>query len=302
LFFFKNKTVLDAMKNLLYLLLTGLVNISAWSQTDRIDSLLADLLDDYQDKPIMPASIPEFHYLYTGAMYNNRTFYAGREIGENMYNLSGNIYYFNSSGFYLGASGTWLSQLDPRYYSTIATAGILKSTGNKTRFIYRAAYSRYFYYQSDPSTDYSFKNNLGTGLTIRNKWIGGKVTLNLMFDEGIGVNVSSTLFSSFTIFQINKISKVAFEPEAYLFLGSETIGYEPDINSQLIDSQTSTNTMDEVFGLLNIQLYVPVRLSLNNFELELGIAVNKPLTQEQNISYPLNTCISVSFGYLLPLN
>jgi hypothetical protein len=291
------------MKKIIFLILIGFTSLPLWSKTDSIDSLLADILDDEQDITDELYKIPVLHFLYMGTMLNNRTFYAGREIGENMVNLNGSIFYFNSWGLFIGASGTWFSQLDPGYNSTITAAGIIKSTGKKTRVTFRAAYSRYFYNPPDPAMNYSLKNNLGTGLTVRNKWIGARASMNLKFGENIGINASSAMFSSITIMRIEKFNKIVLKPEISFFLGSETIEYENllKISSQLTDSQPSIVT-EEAYGLLNIQFYIPICLIMNNFELEIGYSVNVPFTKVPDTSYPSNTFISATLGYMVPLN
>jgi hypothetical protein len=291
------------MKKILFFILAGFIDLHLWAQSDTIDSLLADILQDDEETASGLDKMPALHFLYMGTVLNSRTFYAGREIGENMVNLNGSIFYFNSRGFFIGASGAWYSQLDPGYNSTIASFGIIKSTGNKTKVTFRTTLSRYFYYQPNPDLDYSLKNNLGTGLTIKNKCIGGRVTMNLMFGEDIGINASSVLFSSITILKFGKFNKIILEPELSIFMGSETIEYDyiSGVDGKLTDTQTPTSTK-ETYGLLNAQFYFPVSLSLNNWEVELSYSVNKPFTKETSITYPVTSNIAVTLGYLLPLN
>lgn len=168
----------------IFILLSG---TSVWSQTDRLDSLLIDVMGNDREirKLIKPPT--SFCYLYAGVAGDSKSYYAGREIGSDMYNLNGTVYFFHSKGFFIGTSGSWYSQIDPGYSTTIVSAGISRFVNKKKNLSFRASYNRYFYNDGESDTVHLYSNNLGTGITLRNKWIGGRLSANLLFGQELGM-------------------------------------------------------------------------------------------------------------------
>ena len=277
--------------------------LRAFTQTDRIDSLLNEILDN--DKEIMRLINPpsSYCYLYSGIAGDSKTFYAGREIGDNIYSVSGSIYLFHSKGLFIGTSGSWYSQLDPGYKTTIVTAGLYKSLNRTKSIALRASYNRYFYNSGDYETDNVFNNNFGISISLRNSWIGTRHSFNFLFGQDFGMNITPNLFSRILIARFGKYNRIRIEPEAFLFFGSEYIEYTitDNLNSQQPGTQLSSTTNDS-YGLLNTQFYLPVCIYLGDFDIELGFSVNIPHSQDKNLEYPVSSFFSVSLGYLLPLN
>lgn len=271
--------------------------ITGMAQTDRIDSLLNDLLSDEKKINRLLEPNHSFMVLYAGTSYENQTFYAGREIGDNMYNVNSQLFLFSSKGFYLGASGMWYSQLEPKYNNTILLAGYYKALNRKKTLAFSTSYSRYFYYKPDTSFEYLFNNSLSTGLTLKNKWIGIRLNTNFLFGQDFGINISPKIFSNITIIRFGKYNSLRIEPEILWLFASESVEYASSGYSGSHTSDLSVNTKD-VYGMLNMQLYLPLALSLGNFEFEAAYTVNIPHSMDSNIKYPVSSSISVSLGYM----
>ena len=276
------------------LLMSG---IPALAQTDKIDSLLNDLVYNDSDHLIMPEKPVKFDFLYTGANYSSNTFYAGREIGSDMFNITGNLFYYSSTGLFIGASGCRYDQLTPSYSNTTVSAGYSKAIDKKKLFTIRTSYSRFFYYKPDTASYFPYKNNFNLGLSFRKNWIGLRVSGNLLFGEEFRINVSTALYSRFTLIKLGKYNKIYTAPEVSAFFTTETVS-TTKTNSQNADQTTN---LKDVFSLLNTQIYVPLGLSVGNFDFEFSYSLNLPTTQDVNISYPAKTFYSVSIGYMLPI-
>jgi hypothetical protein len=217
-----------------------------------------------------------------------------------MYNINGSLYFFHSKGFFIGASGSWYSQLEPGYNTTIISGGINTPLNQKKSINFRASYSRYFYNNSDPEIENVFNNNLGTGLLLRNNWIGGRLSFNFLFGKDFGMNFTPGIFSHITVARFANYNKIQLAPELSVFIGSETVEYE---NTGFPGSQPQESlTTEDAYGLLNTQLYLPVCVYLGDFDFELGYSVNIPSTQDKVNTYPVSSFFSISIGYLLPLN
>ena len=281
------------------LLLTGI--LPAFSQTDALDSLLLEIMGN--DREIMRLINPptSYCYLYGGIGGENKSYYAGREIGDDMYNMNGNIFFFHSKGFFIGASGSWYSQTEPGYTNTILTTGFGNSINKKKSLSLRASYSRYFYHNSDPDTITPFTNNLAGSISLRNKWIGGRLAVNFLFGTDFGINLRPVFFSRIPVFRFGMFNKIQLEPEVSVFIGSESVEY--DIAGNLSGMQGSqSSTIENVYGLLNTQILIPVCFYLGDFDLELSYSLNIPVSSEENVQYPVSSSFSFSVGYLLPLN
>ena len=284
------------MKKLIviFFLISG---ISVFAQTDKIDSILNDLVYNDSDPLIMPEKPVRFDFLYAGAEYRNNTFYAGREIGSDMFNVTSNLFYYSSTGLFIGASGSWYDQLTPGYSNTTVSAGFSKAIDKKKLFAFRTSYSRFIYYKPDTGSYYPYKNNFNLGLSFRKNWMGIRVASNLLFGEESKINLSTTMYSRFNIIKLGKYNKIYTAPEVSAFFTTETVN-TTKIDSQIIDQ---TPTLKNVFGLLNTQLYVPLGLSTGSFDFEFSFSLNFPITRDVNISYPINKVYSISIGYLLPI-
>lgn len=266
------------------------------AQTDRIDSLLNDLI--YSDPSIMAEEPAKFNFLYAGANYCSNTFFAGREIGSNMINFSGNLFYYHFTGLFIGTSGNWYDQSAPRYSHTTFSAGFNKALDKKKLFYFRTSYSRFLFYEPDSASYYPFKNNLNMGFSFRNNWIGSRVNGNLLFGDKSRVNVSTALYSRFTIIKLGINNKIYTAPEISAFFTSETVSTTKTSNQ----NADYTPNYKEVFNLLNTQFYVPLGLSAGNLDVEFSYSLNLPTTRDVNISYPAKTFYSVSIGYMVPLS
>lgn len=284
------------MKKLIVIALV-MSGISALAQTDKIDSLLNDLVYNDSDPLIMPEKPVKFDFLYTGANYSSNTFYAGREIGSDMFNLSGNLFYYSSTGLFAGVSGCWYDQLTPSYSNTTLSAGFSKAIDKKKLFTFRTSYSRFIYYKPDTASYYPYTNNFNLGLSFRKKWIGVRVAGNLLFGEESKINISTAIYSRFTLIKLGKYNKIYTAPEVSAFLTTETVS-TTKTNSQNPDQTTNYK---EVFGILNTQLYVPLGLSVGNFDFEFSYYINMPTTQDVNVTYPVKMFYSVSMSYMLPI-
>jgi hypothetical protein len=286
------------MKKIAIQLFLFLCGLPLFSQYDRVDTLLFEVFGNSKSLSNLYGQSQAGSYLYSGIICDSRTLSAGRELGNKMYTINGSLYWLHSGGFYLGASGSWYSELDPGYNSTVVTAGIRKSLGRKKNLSLGVSYSRYFFNVSD-STEIVFNNNVGTGLTLRNSWIGCHLWFNALFGKEFGMNLSPDIFANITLARFGSSGRLFLAPEISLFLGSETIEYQSE--GSIVDPGNSGIYTSDKYGLLNTQASMQVCVYAGNFDVELGYSWNFPTTQVQSMSYPMTSYFSFSVGYLLPL-
>lgn len=286
------------MRSVPIIILAFMIQLPVLAQTDRLDSLLNDVFGNDREMIRILNNDKPVHMLYTGTDFQNKTLYAGREIGDNMINLNVNISYFNSKGISLGASGSLYSQLNPMYNVTTLHAGLYKPLNQQKTLFVNTTYNRYVFTQPDTALDYPFKNNLNTGLSFRNKWFGARISGSFLFGEDFGMNLNSGVRGIIRIIRFGLYNDITFSPEISCYFASETIELESSGSlSGISDDQTS-----DKYGLLNTQLNLPVHMSLGNFDLGLSYTVNFPTTKDNTIDYPITSFFSFSFGYFIPLN
>ena len=258
------------------------------AQSDKIDSLLNDLVFNQED-PFLVKMDDELKYdfLYTGVNYSNNSYYAGREIGDQINNFSGHVFYYNYIGFFLGASGLFYNQLTPNYNNATFSAGYNTFINKKKTLSFRTSYSRYEYFNPDTSSYYPHKNNFNLGLSFRKKWLGARVSHNVLFGDYFSNNLSTAINLRFTILRLGKFNKIYTMPELSAFFSSETI--------------TITGVPTDKFGLLNTQLSLPISIALHDFDIEANYYINFPSSLDETIAYPVSSFFSVSVNYLLPI-
>lgn len=265
---------------------------------EKLDSLIQNVLGD--DEEISKLLNPPSYYLYSGLTCDSKTFFAGRELGSDMLSLTGSIYLFHSGGLFLGATGAWYSDLDPRYSTTILTAGIRKYLDSKNRLSLSASYNRYFFNNVDTLSSIVYDNSIGAGLTLRNNWIGARLVFNAMFGKKLGTNLSPAVFANVTLARYGTSGRLFLAPEISSYIGTETVLSESTLN--INDTASAVFVADDKYGLLNTQIYLPLGAYIGNFNLEIGYSLNLPLTQDNSARYPVSSFFSFSIGFLLPLN
>ncbi len=284
------------MKKVIVPILMLTFGLSAWAQTDRLDSLLYEVV--WNNEEMRMALVPPSSniYLYGGVGAENNLPYAGSGQKEQMVAMSGTVFFIHSSGLFFGASENWYDDPFSGYNNIMATGGISTFLNAKKSLNFQAWYSRYFYSNINVNENYYF-NNLVTAISLRNKWIGGRLSVNLFFGQDFDVHFTPSVFSRLPIVRFGKYNKIQFEPEFSAFIGSKT--GEPEMILSTSGSQESTS--ENAYGLVNTRLHLPVCFYIGNFDIELGYSVTVLSVPDENTDYSISSFISFSIGYMLPL-
>jgi hypothetical protein len=256
-------------------------------QEDKIDSLLNDLIFNDNTLSTENESV-KYDFIYTGASYSNKTYYAGREVGSDLMNIGGFAFYFHSSGLFAGASGLCFDELNPEYCSTTLTFGYGHSLDKNNLFNFKSSYSRFIFNDADSSSIYPYENNLNLGLSFSKGWFGMRVQGNFLFGNDYTYNLIPAISSSFNFWEFGRNNKFNFGPEISCYLGTETI------------TKKSKKTED-VFGLLNTQLNIPLSINLGNFELQVSYSLDVPFSQDNSVSYSPSSSYGISAAYMFSI-
>ncbi|HZL11183.1 MAG TPA: hypothetical protein VFC65_14430 [Prolixibacteraceae bacterium] len=269
---------------------------------DRIDSLLNLVIFNEDDLSYLFNLKKNYQFLYARTSYNTKTFFAGREIGKNQYNLSAQLFYLHSSGIHAGISGAWYSQLDPGYRTTVLSLGYSKGLKKLKFFRYRLSYDYFLFNDDDPNYKPLYTSSLNTGITLKTKNTGTRANLSVLLGQETGTQFTWDFYSYINLIKLGNYDKIRLEPEVSLYFGSETV--EHQLNEVLIDPLTNIeydSYYKDEFGLLNIQLEIPISINFKSFDLEAAWIYNFPQTMNKNITYPDNSFFRVSLGYIFKL-
>ncbi len=264
-----------------------------------LDSLLTDLLLDDQQRATDFELKKSYHFLYAQSGFAPKTFYAGREVGINQSNLTGNLFYLNSGGLFAGVSGAWYSQLDPKYSTTLLSAGYFGGLSKASPFNFSLSGNYVFFNTNDPAFEPIYSGSLNLGAVFKTGSVGARVNTALMIGKETGFQASASLFARLTLLRFGKNSKLNFEPELSFYLASEAVDYDSGVITvdPLTGIPTTIASRDQ-FGLLNTELNLPLRLYLRSFDLEVGWINNFPHSLDENLEYPATSGFQFSIGYI----
>lgn len=261
------------------------------------NDILDDLFQDNTDIDDLIASLSNYHLIYISTNYSNATYFSGRDIGIDQFNIRPQITYLNSSGLFASIYGIYYSELQPKWDVTSATLGYGKSFGKNNLFKYYASYSRYFYNNTDINI---FSNDISVGLSIRDKkrTLGTQLTTSYLFGNEQSIQVSSTSYAIINLLKTKKYN-LALRPQLSIIAGKQTIELAQSYThmGQVVTSY-STN---DVFNLINTQLNIPLQFSMNSIDFEVGYNINFPSAIGNESNLKNTSFFNMRLGYLFDL-
>lgn len=297
------------MKYLLFIIL-GLSVLQIKAQDldeiyhNHLDSLIDNIVFEDEELASLLGLNDRFQFLYGRLSFENNTFYAGRDLGYNQYNLTGQLVYFHSCGLNVTLSGVWYEKLEPQYAATAVSLGYSRKFNALKDFRFRASYDYYFYSSNDSVSDFTFNSSFNLGTTYRKKWGGSRVDFSLLTGNETRTQISWDFFANLVIVKFGFLNKLEFEPEISMFFGSEDV---IDIKIGTVigplgrPRPTINYTTSSQFGLMNSEIKLPLTLTLGDFDLELGYNVNIPHSLDPDFAYNVTGYLNFSVGYMLSL-
>ena len=127
-----------APKTYMLLIFFAVISSCHWSiaqeieNEDDIDNLLDELyFDDSEFVKDILEPLKSKHFIYTNITYNSNTFFSGRSLAEDQYNITPQISFFHKKGFSISTSGIYYEKLDPEREVTNVEVGYSKTIGKK---------------------------------------------------------------------------------------------------------------------------------------------------------------------------
>lgn len=262
-----------------------------------IDALIDELFMVDEVINELTASYKNSEILYISTTYNSDTYFSGRDIDIDQYNIIPQITYAHSNGIFASLSGIYYSEFVPKWDVTTATIGFSKNIGKKKLFKYSVSYSKYFYAND---IDNIYTNTLNAGLGVRNKkrTLGTQISGSYLFGEDQSFEMASRSFVEFNLLKTKKNS-LNFKPQLNIVAGKQTIELARIYNQ---DGQMLTEyTENDIFDLINTQINLPLQFSTNSFDYEVGYNINFPNALGDEYNLKSTGFFNISIGYLIDL-
>ncbi len=290
------------MRNILTFIILALLLNSTTSAQDKEDEAIDEVLDElFMESDILMEeiieSLNEFKLLYVSLNYNTNTYFAGRDIGIDQYNLATQLGYVDSKGFSAGIAGIYYDQFDPGWDVTIASVGYGNYMGTLKTFRYQFGYTRFFY--SDPNAN-PLKNLLDAGITAYNKKrnFGSQLTFSLLFGDTTSYQLTSRTFLNVPLKKGVK-SRLSLRPQLIFNAGQQTIELSRSLTIDGVETETLVD--DEVFDLINTQLILPIQYTVGDFDMEAGYIFNIPNSLGDEPNLDTTGLFTLSLTYLIDL-
>ena len=307
-----------------FILIFPLVYSQQKTEVEEIDLLIEELFFSQQDLGEL-LNENKISLIYSSINYNSNTFYSGRSIGVNQFNLSPQISYLNSNGLTISLSGIYLDQFDPAWDLTTISIGYSKWINKKNTVSLNTSFSNYFY-SYDQNDIYSRSVSLGMSYQSLNDKLFLNTSAGIFFDGSNLFQIISNFYYSFNLIkkrekikeqnkrsQVWKVNVNGKQKSRRILTDKLTLDFKPLVsfyfNSETIDTEYSPsffinqniNANQNYFGLINTQIKLPIEFNLNSIDLELSYYINIPIPigDENN---PSNTSFfGISIGYLFDL-
>jgi hypothetical protein len=262
-----------------------------------VDEIIDELFDEDATLDELVASLSNYQLLYISANYTSDTYFSGRDIGINQYNIRPQITYVNSNGLFASLSGTYYSEFQPKWDVTVASLGFGKSIGKKKLFRFSASYSRYFYANSE---DNIFSNtiNLSFGIHNKNRTIGTLISGDYLFGSDQSYQILSRSYIKLNLVKTKK-ANLNFTPQLNIISGKQTI----ELSRFVIENGVPTSQIysSDVFNLYNTQVNLPLQLNVDSFDFELGYNINFPSEIGNETNLKNTSYFNFSVAYLIDL-
>lgn len=263
-----------------------------------VKELLALLYKEQKELARLMKDFSNFQFLYFSVNYNNETYFSGRDIGVDQFNIRPQITYMSSNGFFGSLSGIYYSEFDPKWDFTSASLGYGKSIGKQKLIRLTASYTRYFYSQGVES---SFTNGITLGAGIRNKkrTFGTRISATSSFGSESSIQLSSGTYARFKLYK-NKKSNLYFQPRLNITAGDQTFYQES--GTVLSGGIEYINYVENnIFDFINLQFNFPLLLTVNDFDFEIGYSYNLPQDNGSDAIFDNTSFFNFSIGYFFEL-
>lgn len=297
-FFKELKNTKKVFGLLLFSIATSFCAYAQEENLEDLDGLIDELF--FKDQQFLEELIESdfsFDFLYTSVSYNSNTYFSGRNSGADQFNIIPQVSYYHSSGFNASISGIYYQNFDPSWDFTSVSLGYFKTIGKNKNLLYNVGYTKYFY-----ADGYDvFTNSLDVSLGIRNKkrTLGTSIATSYLFGTEKSYQFVSSTFVNFTLKRTSNFA-LRLRPRLNFIVAKQNITI---IKQEFIAGIIVPQTFNfDVFDLLNTQINIPLYITTNSWDFEVGYNLNLPNAIVKESNLPATGFFNLSVGYMFDLN
>ena len=268
--------------------------LPAASRGQDLDSLLA-ILESHREEDIFSFLTTAHHYhtIYTGMDYRNRTYYAGRDIGVQQYNLTVHASY-HYRGFTAGAGSLIYSQFEPHWNMSFISLAYRKQLLKDITLDGAISGERYISHSANDSLTLLYPNGLRAGLFHYAPHWGLMFEPSLYFGGGITAQLNAGVYGNIRLLRLKGGHRFMLMPEMNL-----VFGYAASAYAQMPGSGTEEDT--GVFGLMNTEFRIPLTWYWKDLDMRVALHFNFPRDPGGVTEYAPTRLISAGAGYMFSI-
>jgi hypothetical protein len=243
--------------------------------------------------------------------YNSNVLSAGRTLGIENFGLSPGISYFHKSGFYADASGFWSKDFEPSYYLSVLSAGYMKDITKHLSIM--AGFDKYAYNFKGDDVYIPYRNTLSFTPIVDINPISLSVNYSFYFGDQYAHRLMPGLSFTAARRKLWNFDRISISPSFFLLWGNEIITkieyVPPSTLRELVQNVREYGTRyktviteNEVFGVMNYAISLPLSISYKNWGFSLTYIYNIPKAlpgEPENLSE--STYVTGSLMYLIDL-
>ncbi len=233
------------------------------------------------------------NFIYTSLAWNSETYFSGRDLGIEQYNMPAGIAYYHKSGLSISYSGVYYQEFEPNWNLSAGSIAYQKTIDKNESVYIDLSLSQFF----DHSGNSLYSNSFGLGggyLSPKHK-IGLYITNDLLVGkEDSSYQLTGKLYKIFTL-KNTSTYRLYFKPQLKFIFSKQNFVYESIIDDTIVLNEV------EIFDLLNTQVEIPLKMYINNFDIGVCYIHNFPHAVYNEPAINSKGLINLSIGYLLNL-
>ncbi len=268
-----------------------LLTVPLAADSGEIDSLLA-ILRSHRNEDLLSLLTEERHYhiFYLNGAYQNRTYFTGRDIGVDQYNVS-LLTAYHYRGFTASAGALIYSEFEPHWNLTQLSLGYRRQLFRNLPLEAGISYGRYCFHDTDDSLTVMYPNSLALNLSYAAPHWGLMLDPVIFFGDSSTAQISTSVFGDLPLLRLKGGSRFKLKPRISMIFGNEPSAYTALPG-------TLTPLVSESFGLLNTEIVIPLLWYRGNLDVSAGFHYNIPHAPGGDTEYEPTSFISLSAGYI----
>jgi hypothetical protein len=245
--------------------------------------------------------------------FSSRALSAGRDFGVNQYSLMPSISYYHKSGLHAGIAANLLSDAEPKYNLTTAAIGF--SDTITAKWSYDIYYVRNFF---NPDTAGLIQNSANVSISFLPEYFNSFLQYSYLFGDEKAHRIIAAGNAYLSKDCRRVIDNISFTPGAAFTFGTANVPFNTFTSAQFKTGSglswqqwkaqrlsrrfgLTTGKENLKFGLMNIDLSVPVSISIKNFQIGLNYtyAIPQSLSEETGSQIQSTGYFGISLGYII---